>query len=294
MDLAQSRRYFDAQVFDAYNFVGSSWNLAAFKGKLDLANPKVSLMNKGTRQRMLYVSPGQEPTSSVIRHAPTAQIFLVGTQSKDDYKGAYLRDVIALHLVQNTAVLHRRAPVGPSNDPGFAVDAVIENTFADYEFRSDNEDQQNQINQWGSFNLFLPSSSSVREHDTLVIEGRTFYIFDVYNDSGTRGAHATDRPDDRVNFVYTVLTNTSYDPAQLKPVQTTTPYNVTGEITPYTQQQDSNEVINKTKIKVMIKVAWIGVVPKLNDLVTYLGQDYRVTKIAQNKLQDEWHLVAEV
>jgi hypothetical protein len=294
MDLSQVRGFFDAKVFDAYSFQFASWSLAAFSGQFDLANPKVSLMDKGTRRRMMYVSPGQEPPSSVIRESATQQVFLVGQQSKDTFKGAYLRDVISLHLIRNTAQLWRKAPTGPSNNPGWATNTQIETTFADYEFRSDNENQIDQINQWGVYNVSLPFDSSVRMHDTLVIDGRTFYLFDIFFDSGMRGVRGTDRPDDRVDFVYTTVGASDYDPSTLKPTSATVNYNVTGEITPYDIQQDNSTVVNRDRLRVMILKAWIGVTPKLNDTITFDSKTYRITRVAMNKLHDEWHLVAEV
>ena len=269
MDLFECRGYFDAQIFDGYNFASSAWVLNAVKGQLDLANPKVSLMNKGTRRRMMYVSPGYEPAYTVLRVGPTGQIFLAGQQSKDTLNSKYIRDVISLHEPQGVAIITRRLPAGPSNNPGWAIPVVLETTFGDYEIRSDNEDQNSQITQHGSWELTLPSNSAIQEHDTVAILGRVFYVFETFNESGLRGAHATDRSDDRYNFVYQALTGEAYDPAQLKNVKTFINYNVTGELTPYEEIQGSDSVITTSKMKLMILKAWIGIIPNLNDQIIY-------------------------
>jgi hypothetical protein len=294
MDLMRSRGYFDSASFDAYNFGASDWNLAAFKGKLDLANPKISLMDKGTRRRMLFVSPGQEPTSTVIRCAPTGQIFLIGQQSRDMLRGVYYRDVVSLHEALGAATINRRAPTGPSNNPGWAVSSLVESTFADYEMRSDNENQQDQVTQWGSFNITLPSDSTIQEHDTLTVGGRTFFIFEVYRDSGFAACRATDRPDDRYDIVYRSNAGSVYNTATLVAAPSYTDYNVTAQLTPFKDIETEDSATTREQLKVMIKGTWIGVTPKLQDAITYKGQKYIVTKVAQNMLQDEWHLVASV
>lgn len=294
MDLQQSRGYFDAQVFDTYDKNTQAWTLNAFTGQLDLANPKVSLMNKGTRRRMLYVSPGSEPVTGVIRVGPTNTIFLAGQQSKDVFRADYLRDVISLHEAVGPAIIQRRQPVGPPQNPGWAVSSLIETTFGDYEMRSGSENQETQITQWGSWEVTLPKDSAVQEHDTVTINGRTFFIFVIFNDSGMRGCHATDRGDDRVDVVYKSLTGSGYDATTLKQTKTYDNYNVTMEITPYETMQDAGSTTNKIRMRAMIKKTWLGPAPKMNDLITYLGQDYYVARLAENKLHDEWHLVVDV
>lgn len=294
MDLTQVRGRFDDLVFDAWNFGSSSWVLKQFSGKLALADPKISLMSKGTRRRMLYTSPGSEPTSTVIRCGTTNEIYMVGTQNKDSLLNTYYRNVVSLHYGIPGAVVTRKVPTGPSNNPGWAVLTNTLNTFADYELRSDNENVEMQISQWGSFDLTFPAGSDVQRHDNLTVDGRTFYIFETAPQSGFVGAKATDRPDARVNIVYTTLGASVYDPATLTNNQVATNYNVTAFIEPYDEQQDLNSTIVKDRIRLMILKSWIGVTPRLLDKITYGGKTYIVNRVASNQLGDEWHIIGEV
>lgn len=294
MDLTQVRGRFDDLAFDAWNFGNSTWTLLAFTGKLALADPKVSLMSKGTRRRMLYTSPGNEPPTNVIRCSTTGEVLMVGTQNKDNLFNTYYRNVVSLHYGIAGAVLTRRVPTGPSNNPGWMILTQTLNTFADYELRSDNENIEAQIQQWGAFDLTFPAGTDVQRHDNLTVAGRTFYIFETAPGSGFMIAKATDRPDARVNIVYTVIGAPVYNPATLTPTTTFTSYNVTAFIEPYDAQQDSNSTIIKDRVRMMILKTWIGVTPQLKDKIVYGGKTFYISRIASNQLGDEWHILAEV
>ncbi len=293
MDLTEVRGRFDDAVFDAWNFGTSAWDAAAFKGKLALADPKISLMNKGTRRRMLFGSPGSEPTSSVIRCSTTGEIFMVGTQNKDNLFAKYYRNVASLHYGIPGAIISRYAPAGGSGDPGWMVLASSQHTFADYELRSDNENVEIQITQWGSYDLTFPAGTSVQEHDIVTVDGRSFYVFESAPSSGFVAAKSTDRPDARINIVYKVVGAGSYNPATQTVTAGETSYNVTAFLEPFEVKQDANSNITKSRIHLMILRAWIGVTPKLLDKITYNGFTYIITDLSLNQLGDEWHLVGE-
>ena len=294
MHLSEVRGRFDGQDFAAWNFMTHAWDAASFKGLLALADPKISLMNKGTRRRMLYTSPGSEPTSAVIQCVPTTEQFMVGNQNKDIRFGVYYRNVVSLHYALSSVLIDRYLPAGPSDNPGWMTLQSTQQTFGDYELRSDNENIEMQINQWGFYDLTFPAGQDVQRHDIVTMDGRTFYLFDSAPSSGFVVAKATDRPDARVNIVYTSLGASSYDPVELAPVIAKTSYNVTAFVEPYDQQLDGDTSIVKDRIRLMILKGWIGVRPKLNDQFTLDGLTYIVTRIAENQLGDEWHMIGEV
>lgn len=294
MDILQAARFFDLQDFDTYNFVGSSWVLNAFKGQLKRADQFVSIWNRPTRKRMLFTAPDQVPSASVIRCPATGEIFLVGTTQKDSHANTQYRTITGLHMSAGTAVLKRRAPVGPSNDPGWAVQSTVITTFADAELRSVDEGQNYVVTNYGHFFLFLPKDTPAQLHDTLELDGKTYYILELYVDSGFLAARGTTMPDERTDLVYKTVGAPVYSPATQTNSPAVVSYNVTAKATLLKSDQLLPNEITLETIEVLIDEAFIGVEPKKNDQIVYLGKTYTVKEVSRNAILTEWKLRATV
>jgi hypothetical protein len=292
MDIFQTARYFDIQAFDVYDFGTGLWLERSVSGQLKKTDTFTEIWNRPTRKRLLTCAPGEEPSSPLLRVPETGEIFMVGASHKDVWDG-YYRFVAGLHLVQGTAVVHRRAPAGPSNDPGWAVDTVIANTFGDAELRSASENQDNSIEHYGSYFLFLPINTSLNRDDTVVIGSRSYFVLEYYIDSGLISARATTEPDDRINVTYVSLGAETYDSTTQQNTVAETSYNVTGRVKPLEEKRSDDENVLETKLKFMIRKSWIGVEPKIDDRITIGGKTSRVSNVAQNALLDEWYLTLE-
>lgn len=290
MDLKATAAFFDTQSFDVFNVASGTWALAAFKGQIKLADTFVSIWNRPTRKRMLFVAPGQEPTGSIIRLPTTGEIMMVGSEQGDSTNNYAYRKVFGLHKARGVAQLYRREP--PQPGLGFAVNTLIQTTYADAELRSVNEDQDQMIDHFGHYFLFLPSNAPVKKNDTLVLDGITYFILEDYLDSGLRCARATSNPDERFDFVYTAVGNPVYNPVTQTNSPTTTNYNVTGKITPYSTEDLENTDLQAGSVRVMIHEDWIAFAPKPNDYLTYLGNRYYVKRVERNARLSEWVLGA--
>lgn len=292
MDITQAAKYFDRQKFDAYNFGASAWVLAAFTGQLKSADTFVSIWNRPTRKRMLYTAPDQVPTSTVIRVPTTGEIFMVGTSQKDSIMDTSYRVVCGLHRVAGVAQVNRKTPVEVAGVKGWAVNALVRNSFGDVELRSVNESQDRELTNYGHFFLFMPSDEALQRHDTVTLNGATYYVLEVYPDSGYITARVTANPDERVDFTYTSKGVETYNPATQSVSSADTLYNVTGKITPVSSEDVPNSEILKERVNVMLLESFISFEPKVADKLTYLGKTYTVEKVERNAILSEWYLVA--
>ena len=174
------------------------------------------------------------------------------------------------------------------------MNAAYATTFADAIFQRVPMDQQTQVNQYGLFTLYFPSDSLVQDHDTVNIDGLTFFIFETYRSEGLWAARATSKPDMRINIVYIAVGAAVYDPTQLKTVSTQTSYNITAQIQPTDLQEAGADNVVKDAITALIDRAWLGVIPKLNDKLVVGGKTYLVRNISQNMVRDQWQIIAVV
>ena len=238
MDITQGAKFFDRQSFDSYNFSTSSWQLSVIKGQLKSSDKFVSIWNRPTRKRMLYSAPGQLQEATVIRVPSTQEIFMVGTSQKDSISNRAYREITGLHEISGFAQVLRKTPVVVSNIKGWAVESLVRTSFADVELRSVNESQDKELINYGHFFLFMPSDEplkrhdSVRVYDTKTLTTQTYYVLEVYLDSGYKCARVTVKPDERINFTYISVGEQEYDDATQQVSSTDVTYNVTGKISP--------------------------------------------------------------
>lgn len=291
MDLKGAAAFHLTDKFEGYDFEAADWDAAAFLGKLDYAPESFSINDLSTRKRMLMTA-GIRPTSSVVRACGTPAVYLVENAQYDIYRGSNYQRVYNVHEARGAAQIWRLAPTGSTGDPGWATNAKVQDTFADSIFQRVPMDQERTVNQYGLYTVYLPSDSPLHDKDTLVLGGVTYFIFEVFWDQGLRAARATNSPDMRQNIVYRVVTQGPYDPTQLKAPQTETAFNVTAQIEQLTDQETTQGNVADDKVRVLIDIAWIGVVPKMEDKIIWAGKTYRVKNIKRNMVQDQWELTA--
>lgn len=294
MDLHQTAKFFDYEKFDKFDFVTSTWVPQAFTAQLKKADVFVSIWNRPTRKRMMYTAPDQEPgADGYVVRTPGGLVMMVGNRHPDEFKGPY-RSVFGLHYTAGTAEIHRLAPTGGSGNPGWATEALIQTTWADTELRSADTNHEMNIEHYGNFFLFMPRNAPIQRDDRILLNGTSFQIEETYLDTGLMCARCTNKPDERRNFVYRSYTGDSFNGSSGDVSQTYTNYNVTGRVRPRNQQQIGAEPIIIDDIYVMIRKSWIGVSPKVLDQIQILGKTFKVKKVGQNALLDEWYIEAEV
>ncbi len=293
MDIRQAASYFNSDSFDAYDKSDGVWMLNNFYGNLKYASESFTVNELGSRKRMLFTAPDKGPTTSVIRASQTEDIFMVNTQREGLFNNSRYINTMNVHQITGTAEIWRRAPTGPSNDPGWATNVKVEDTFYDANFGRGYTDQENNVDQLGLYTLYMPYDANIKLHDTVVTPERTFYLFDTYEEQGLKSALATDKPDPRIDAVYVKRTVGVYDPSFLVTPITVTNYNVTLQIKPFDLSEIAENVVTDA-IKVLIDKDWIGVVPALNDQINVLSKTYTIVKVSQDIFLSQWVLECHV
>jgi len=293
VDIRQAAAYFNDTRFDVYDFDTLNWGSENFRGNLKYAIESFSINNLSARKRMLFVEPDAE-VSPVFRISDNGAVFMLEGPQPDYIANTQYQKVYNVHEALGVATINRRAPAGLFSDPGWAVDSMVESTFGDYTFQRVTTDQDDQVNQYGLYTVFLPSNSGAIDHDSVTVGGKTFFLLEVYTDQGLICGRTTGRPDARVDLVYHSMGAAVYDPNTLTTVRSDTPFNVTAQIDPVKLDEITGGTVVHDAIKVLIDKTWIGVMPKLNDEIVWSGKRYRVTGITSNSLQDQWELMASV
>ena len=178
MEFSAVAKKFDTVSFDAYDFVSGFWNSNQLKGQLKEADDFVTIYNRVTRKRMLHTAPQEVIGSSVIRVSTTQEIYMVGTPQSDILHEAAYRQINGLHKPSGPAVHRRLTPVEVLGVSQWATNATIRNTFADYELRSVDENQNTKIDNFGQFFLFCPGDESLQRQDTVEVDGQVFFVID--------------------------------------------------------------------------------------------------------------------
>lgn len=294
MDLVQAASYFSDSGFDAYDFLANAWADNAFVGQMKYAPESFSINDLSSRKRMLFTAFANTPTSSVVRVHATGQVFMVEGRQVDLVHDTPYMNVYNVHEVLGPAQVWRNAPTGPSNDPGWAVNVQAEATFGDVILQRAATDEEQQVNQYGFYTVYLPHDSTAQDHDTVVLDGQTYYLFEVYWDQGLRAAKATNRPYSFRNIEYIKVVNGAYNPATLTAGKTETHYNITAQVDPLRLDEMPAGNIAHDAIKVLIFTSWIGVTPQVDDKIVVFGKTYLVKQISRNAILDQWELVASV
>lgn len=288
MDLARTAAYFDRTLFENYDQSTNSWAGTFFHGQLKLADKFQTIYHRPTRKRMLYCAPGSEPTGSVVRVVETGETFMVGALQTDVHDDQHYRNVYALHRPRGQGTITRRVPVGPSNNPGWAVSQLLGTFWMDFELRSTNEKEDAIPSQRGSYFCTLPYGTDVQPGDLLFFEGKPYYALDDYIDSSLQFLRVAQHADPREDFVYRSRTlPDTYSGGSV--TRNFTNYNVTGRVGTSESREADGPVIRK-ELMLKINEGWIGVTPKMDDEVTLWGSRYTVRRVIRDAEKQEWNL----
>lgn len=292
MDFTQVAAYFNRDNLDHYDFTTGSWVLGSFPAQVKQSDGFISIWNRPTRKRMLYTAKGVSIPSSVIRVPSTQEIYMVGHSFGDSHRDTHYRTLTGLHQSAGTALHYRKTPAENAGIKGWAVEVLVKTTFADGELRSVNESQDNRLLNYGNYFLFLPSNTDVRRHDTVLFQGTTHYVLEVYHDSGMVCARSTVEPDARVNFVYQSMGSSSYNPNTQTAGVSYTSYNATGIIKPAEVKDIKSSEVTRNRITVRLLESFISFQPKIGDKVSYLGKVHTVDFVSRDAGLEEWSLEA--
>lgn len=295
MELSQVATYFDHEEFDAYTASNATWALKAFKGQLKPADFFVTIWNRPTRRRMLTTGPDQEPPTKIFRVRETGDVYLIGTIQRDVMSGKHYRSTMNIHHAMGLAQIIRKYPDGAASNPGWNVEHVVQSTYIDLELRTQKDDAETEYQIYGNFYCFTPGDSPLQDEDYIRYNGKDYWIEVVYEDSGYKVGRAMDKPDQRVNVVYNVLSSESYNDSTGAVTPTASSYNVTMKLFDFVVKEKGDVSPNRVEQKAVIKTANLPntVTPKIGDTITSGSVTWRVVKTANDSLKNEWALELE-
>lgn len=293
MDLRTPAAWFENTWFDGYDEATDTWTENVFQGKVLPVDRFLSNFNRPTRRRTLGLDPSITtiPTSNTIRIPETGAIYMIGTLRQDATKGSAYDQIGILHSSATLGTVNRRAPTGPSTDPGWLVSSTAGTHYMDVELRSVSEVDEQKERFEGDFFVTLPPHASLLKWDQLLIDTKSYFVEEVYDDSGFVFVRAVQRLDPRRDFVYHSRGNTAtYDPSTRAITDGLVDSNVTGFAMQYGLGNTDLQALKEADLVVVVDVDHIGVVPTSEDELTWEGQKYKVEKVAQDFLQEQYQL----
>lgn len=294
MELALAAAHFDRTVIDVYDDGNSRWLNAEIKGQFKLADDFISIFNRPTRRRMLFLAPDQYEkikTFSLIREATTGFLYLFGEPQHDIAEIAY-RTTLPLHKVANQTTVTRWATIGPSNDPGILVDSVLTPVYADTELRTLNQEGDTDQSIYNKKFMWLPRTANVIKGDILVFDNVTYKVLSTYFDTGLLSARITTEPDSRETFTYrqragdptfnngTGVYTENYDNFQ-----------ISAELETLEEESDDGEITSDTLYTILIEYLAIGFTPNIGDAMILDANDKLIVKVDRVRHLESWKVV---
>lgn len=289
------------EKFEIYDEETEKFVASDFVGRIGPTDRFLSIYNRPTRKRQLYVSPEQEiPPSLVIRHALTGAEYILGIGRMDargdvDEGNPYVT-LCMLHDVSSTgsgrARLYRRAPLGPPENPGWLVEQELAHTFLDLEFRTNASESGTLNNKIPNFYAWCPATISAQEWDYFELGGKRYRVVDSFMDAGMVGLRLDQEPDPRLDFVIQTKEQV-YDNIRHEWVDRLETYNVTGIIP---RDEDISKWARTTAINtidVVIKSEHIGFTPLPEMDILYQGRTRKIKNVTTQAGQKEFRLVCE-
>lgn len=292
MNLRKIAASFETTKFDAWNESTELFVADSFTGKIRSVDRFLSNFNRPTKRRLLGLGPSVTlPASNTIRDPATGEIYFIGELRQDSEQGAAYDQVGVLHKTTAIATVSRRAPTGPSNDPGVLVATQIGKHYADVELRSASETEEQENDFEGNYFLMMPPHADLEEWDEVTFKSDVYMVKTPYFDSGFRFARAVKREDPRKDFTYYFRdTGVAYDTATRVVAEGFTSYSITGFALELEREDLNYTPLKANKIKIVVKQSHIGIVPSVEDELLWDGQRYKVAGVSQDFLNIQYQL----
>ena len=264
-----------------------------FDVRISVTDQFLSNFNRPLRRRMLHYRLGSAlPESLTIRAVNTQDVYLVGQARQDsDFTGAY-HEMALGHLVTDQgegsssglATHHRVTADGPAEDPGWATEKQIGQTYMDLEFRSSLNEADLTESRIESFVGFFPRTLKLKPHDIFRFKGADFRVTDVYPDSGLTMARLNEEPNYYVDLVIKTQGERVYNSEEMRWVTVPQEHNVTAfmvsEHDYVTWTSDSDDTLNLSideknigfRPKAGMEVVWEGRTRTIRQVQYYRGE----------------------
>ncbi|MNX99902.1 hypothetical protein D3C86_1323750 [compost metagenome] len=173
------------------------------------------------------------PASRTFRHPGTQDVYILGVTRQDAQGGTPYVGLTICQLVTEggsagLATITRKAPAGPSSDPGWLVDTVVAKAHMDMEFRTSATEPGTTDLKIENYYAYLPSTVECEPWDFVHLHGKAYRVVDTFADSGLAGLRIDHEADVRLDFVLHVEGQRQYNHTTHQYEQADASYNVTG------------------------------------------------------------------
>lgn len=290
------------ETFTGWDAASGDFSGSGFEGRLAPVDRFLSIYNRPTRMRQLFVAPDTVlPDSLVFRHDTTGEIYLAGEARSDTRFNVtdgepYATIVMAHEVTPNgrgttgLATHFRRAPAGPADNPGWYVKSRVSDVYIDLEYRTSSSQEGVYDARLSEFYSWAPINAPVTDLDTLEMDGREYRVKDVYTDMGFLGLKLQQDPDPRVDL-YVITADRAYNQTTHQFEGTETKHEVTAIISGSREQAVWNKLDNS--IQVVIDFSAIGFEPKTNMAVEYAGVRRMIKNVFTSVGAKQYELVVE-
>lgn len=275
----QSYRWIGEPV-QGFDPVANVFTPLDFSVRVSITDQFLSNFNRPLRRRMIhYPLDATLPDSLTIKLESTGDVYLLGQAREDsDFTGAYHTMAVG-HLVTDEgansssglATHHRYTADGPAEDPGWATEKQVGQTYMDLEFRSSLNEADLTESRIESYVAFFPRTWEGKVNDTLRLQGKEYRITDVYPDSGFLMARVNEEPVYYVDLVVKTQGERDYNQETLRWETVDRKYNVTAHLTSehdyLTWTSDSDDTLNLS-----IEEQHIGFRPKAGMEIVWEGR----------------------
>jgi len=294
MELKLAASYFDKTSIDVYDDTAVEWSNSLIKGQFKLADDFISIFNRPTRRRMLFLSPDEYSkisNFSLIREPESGFLYLFGEPQHDLMESSY-RTTLPLHKVRSQTTVNRRGTVGPTNDPGGLVDSFLTPVYADIELRTLTQEGSTDKSIYTKEFMWMQKDADVIKGDILLFEGITYRVLQTYLDTGFKGARITDEPDSRENVTYRKrISDDTYNNTTGGYTKNLQDFVIAVEIQGSKAEDDQGEIALDKTYTVLIEFAAIGSPPESGDFIVIDTEDREIIKVEREKNLASWKVV---
>lgn len=286
----------------------------SFLARLGPTDRFLSIYNRPTRMRQIFMRPEDKvPSSGIVKHVPSGEIYLVGI-ARNDSRWNVAEDkpyvsIVMAHLVTpnksgtiGEALVLRK--VLPTEDIpgrhmyigddgilyGWLEENIVYDTYADVEFRTTKSEPGTVGERIGDYYAWLPSPVELKVRDKIIIDDTTYFVTAEYTDLGFSGASLSEEQETMFNFHY-VSTESSFIPGQGMITEEVL-REVTGKI-PSDEEKVGWASGIASHIDVAIYVEHIGIVPKIDDFISYEGRKRRIKTVSLQATKKQYLIRCE-
>ena len=297
MTLKTSASYFLKDTFEAWDASTNTFS-GEIPVRLHRADRFKTIYHRPTKRQKISVMQGVSlPSSGVIRHTATNEVFLTSVfEETEIWQGQEVYEkLVTLHRAEPLSggyAEFRPVTVSGSGDNLGAVSySVPEHSYAELELRTVGEESGSLEVDIGQMTAHLSRNVLASPGDFLIFGGDYYRIVFPYSDSGFRAARLVKEDPNYQTITYKLDTGTAgYNPVTGAFSQGTQDRLVSALIGDAQTERDRQSSAYNRMLSLYIYQAHIGFPPKVGDKIVHDGTTYEILKVTENQRELQWRV----